>query len=548
MVGKERVMMTAARLDGGQAAIRALEAHGVEVVFGIPGVHTLRLYDALYGSRIRHILSRHEQGAGFMADGYARATGRPGVCIIITGPGLTNVATAIGEAYADSQPVLVISSNVQRADAGQMRGNLHDLTDQQALMGTITKWHTSVGDSRQIGPAIARAFQQMQTHRPRPTHVEIPIDVLDEVCEHPPVPVQEGVAPGGDPAAVDRAAALLRGAQRVVILAGGGAVASRGAAPLLARLAERIGAPVLTTVMGKGAIPEDHAYAVGAFYWSWARDSAASRLLTESDAILIVGSKVGHMTSGGGRMPLPAQRVQIDLDPAELGRNYPISVGIAGDAAAVLGQLLDVLGEWSPAAPWSPDDVANVREAMSQPASPAEAGHLAYLRAVRAALPRDAIVAADMTMMGYLANRHLPIYEPRTYLFPRGFGTLGYAPPAAYGAKVGQPERAVVAIVGDGGFQFTMQELGAAVQHRLGVPILIFNDSTFTAVKRAMDRQYGGRTLAVDLVNPDYVRLADAYGISGERASSPAALGEAIGRALDRDVPTLIDIPISPDW
>jgi acetolactate synthase-1/2/3 large subunit len=541
-------MAALARLDGGQAVVRALEAHGVEVVFGIPGVHTLRIYDALHGSRICHILARHEQGAGFMADGYARATGRPGVCIIITGPGLTNVATAIGEAYADSQPVLVVSSNVQRADAGRMRGNLHDLTDQQALMGTITKWGASVHDGAQIGAAVAPAFQQMQTGRPRPAHVEIPIDVLDEVVEHPAVPVQEGAALGGDAAAVARAADLLRGARRAVILAGGGANASRGASPLLRRLAETLGAPILTTVMGKGAAPEDHPLAVGAFYWSWARDSAATRLLTDSDAIVVVGSKLGHMTSGGGRMPLPATRIQIDVDADEIGRNYPATVGIVGDAAAVLGQLLAALDGRSPADPWTVEEVAEIREAMSRPASEHEASQLAYLRAVRAALPRDAIIAVDMTMMGYLANRHLPIYEPRTYLFPRGFGTLGYSTPAAFGAKVGQPDRAVVAIVGDGGFQFTMQELGAAIQHRLGVPILIFNDSAYTAVKRGMARGYDGRTMAVDLVNPDYVKLADAYGIPGERALSPDAMGDAIVRALGRDTPTLIDIPISPDW
>jgi acetolactate synthase-1/2/3 large subunit len=541
-------MGVATKPHGGQAVVNALEAHGVEVVFGIPGVHTLRIYDALHGSRIRHILSRHEQGAGFMADGYARATGRPGVCVIITGPGLTNVSTAIGEAYADSQPVLVISTNVQRADAGQMRGNLHDLTDQQALMGTITKWHTSVDDVRQIGPAIAEAFMRMHSGRPRPTHVEIPIDVLDEQVEHPPVPVQEGAALGGDSSAVAQAIDLLRHAGRVMILAGGGAVASRGAPAQIGRLAERLGAPVLNTIMGRGAIPDDHPYAVGAAGWSWAGKGPAARIFTESDAVIIVGSKVGHMTSGGGAMPLPATRVQIDIDPSEIGRNYPATVGITGDAAAVLSQLLAGLGDADPAAPWPVADLAAIRAELSQPANPAEARHLEYLRAVRAALPRDAIIAADMTMMGYLANRHLPIYEPRTYLFPRGFGTLGYSTPAAFGAKVGLPDRAVVAIVGDGGFQFTMQEVGTAVQHRLGVPVLIFNDSTYTAVKRAMDRQYDGRSMAVDLVNPDYVKLADAYGIPGERAESPAALRDAIERALPRDLPTLIDIPISRDW
>ena len=429
-----------------------------------------------------------------------------------------------------------------------MRGNLHDLTDQQALMGTITKWNTSVHDGAEIGPAVAAAFQQMQTGRPRPVHVEIPIDVLDEVVEHPPAPVQEGAALGGDASAVARAAELVRGARRVVILAGGGVNASRGASPLLTRLADMLGAPILTTVMGKGAAPEDHPMSVGAFYWSWARDSPATRLLTESDAVIIVGSKVGHMTSGGGRMPLPATRIQIDVDPAEIGRNYPVTVGIEGDAAAVLSQLLIALKGVEPADPWTVDDVADIREAISRPTNEREADQLAYLRAVRAALPRDAIIAVDMTMMGYLANRHLPVYEPRTYLFPRGFGTLGYSTPAAFGAKVGQPDRAVVAIVGDGGFQFTMQELGAAVQHRLGVPILIFNDSAYTAVKRGMEHGYDGRTMAVDLVNPDYVKLADAYGIPGERAGSPDAVGEAIGRALGRDVPTLIDIPISPEW
>jgi thiamine pyrophosphate-dependent acetolactate synthase large subunit-like protein len=302
------------------------------------------------------------------------------------------------------------------------------------------------------------------------------------------------------------------------------------------------------SVMGKGAIAEDHPYAIGAVYWSWVKDSPASRLLTESDVALIVGSKLGQMTSGNGQMPLPATRIQIDVDANEIGRNYPATVGLTGDAAAVLTQLQAALGSARPSTPWSPAAVAELKVAISQPANEVEAAKIAYLQAIRSALPRNAVIAVDMTMMGYLANRHLPVYEPRTYLFPRGFGTLGYAPPAAYGAKVGLPDRPVVAIVGDGGFQFTMEELGAAIQHHLGVPLLIFNDSTYTAVKRGMQRNYGGRTIGVDLVNPDYVKLADAYGILGERATSPAAVAAALGRALERDVPTLIDIPIPKVW
>jgi acetolactate synthase-1/2/3 large subunit len=526
---------------GGAAAIAALEAAGVEVVFGIPGVHTLALYDALHESGIRHVLARHEQGAGFMADGYARATGKPGVALIITGPGITNVATPVGEAFADSSPVVIISSQVEREWAGQMRGNLHDISDQSGLMSVLTKRSTPVTSFDQIASTVFNAVRESVSGRPRPTHVELPLDVLAEtgISTPPELSGSYRTAPTLDE--VERAAELLATARKPLIYIGGGAV---DAGEALSELAPLLGAPVLESNMGTGVVAEDPPYCLGHAWDPWGADNPVDELLVACDVVLVVGTKLGAQETNFWKMPLPATMIRVDIDPRELSLNYgEPTLGIAADAQATMDALLEELrARGRGAQGTSPDEVAAYH--ARRLGSNDEAVFNAYIDALRRAIPREGIIVQDMTMMSYRMNDRYPAYAPRTYLFPSNYGTLGFSLPAAIGAKIGKPDTPVVAVIGDGGFQFTMAEVATAVQHDVTLPVVIFNDSTYTAVDQAMKSSFGNRAMATELKNPDYVKLADAYGIPGVRAQSPAELAQAVTHAFSVSGPTIIDVPI----
>ena len=529
--------------NGAELAIDTLVANGVDTVFGIPGVHTLALYDALHDRPVRHILARHEQGAGFMADGYARASGKPGVALIITGPGITNVATPIGEAYTDGSPVFVVSANVEREYLDAMRGNLHDLKDQRGVMAAVTQWNTRVMDPADAPAAIAEGLTRLTNGRTRPVHVELPLDVLDEpVSGSVDLPRITAVRSPALSEAIDRAVELITGANRVVIYAGGGAVVSANPEALLA-IAERLSAPIVTSVMGKGAVPEDHPLVLGA---TWDAGNVVDQLWSEADLALVVGSKLGAQTTRMFKLRYPEQMIRIDIDEEEMTRNVCPSVPLLGDAAETLSALAnalearDVRLESFPReriAQVKRDAVANAWGADRDP----------YIQAIRRAVPRDGITVWDMTMMAYVAQARFPVYEPRTYIFPSGYGTLGFSLPVALGAKVACPDKAVVAVIGDGGYQFTMAELATAVQFELTVPIVIFDDSTYSAVKDAQLESRDGRYIAVDLVNPDFLKLADAYGVPGVRPETPEALEAEITAALRRTGPTIINTPI-PGW
>jgi thiamine pyrophosphate-dependent acetolactate synthase large subunit-like protein len=543
IVERERVAIDAGA-TGAQYITALLAAQGVDTAFGVPGVHTLALYDALRDSPIRHVLPRHEQGAGFMADGFARASGLPGVAFVITGPGVTNIATPLGQARTDSSPVLLISSNVERPYLDDMRGNLHDLRDQMAVTRAVTKWNGRAMSADAIPTLMTSAFEQLLSGRPSPVHLEFPLDVLDETLPAGAtfdVVDRSAECPSQD--LIDRASELLGHASRLVIYLGGGAVASP-APDAIITLAERLGAPVLTSVMGKGAIPEDHPLCLGTH---WGPGNVVDDLLSNADCMLVVGSKLGHQMTWGFQLPLPRPLIRIEIDPREMHLNAKPDVPLLGDAAATLRALVDRLSLNDVAASGRGFDPAEIRRVRAEAERTAwHAERRPYVDALRRAVPRDGITVMDMTQLAYVAWWLYPVYEPRTFLFPAGYGTLGFALPAAIGAKIAKPDRTVVAVAGDGGFQFTMAELGCAIQERLGIPIVIFNDSTYSAVKEAQMENRGGRYIAVDLENPDYVALAAAYGIPGVRSDSPEAMESAIVEAASRDVPTIIDVPIAP--
>lgn len=529
--------------NGAELALDTLIANGIDTVFGIPGVHTLALYDALHDRPIRHVLARHEQGAGFMADGYARASGKPGVTLIITGPGITNVATPVAEAYTDGSPVFVVSANVEREYLDAMRGNLHDLKDQQGVMAAVTQWNTRVMDPRDAPAAIAEGLSRLCNGRTRPVHVELPLDVMDETVPRsidlPCVSIERHPAPLD---AIDRAVDAISSARHVVIYPGGGAVASANPEALLA-IAGRLSAPVVTSVMGKGAVPEDHPLALGA---TWDAGNAVDQLWNEADLVLVVGSKLGAQATRMFKLRYPEQMIRIDIDEAEMSRNAEPSIPLLGDAGATLDVLAARLEERDIRCESFPRNrIAQVKQDAT--ASAWGADRDPYIQAIRRAVPRDGITAWDMTMMAYVGQARFPVYEPRTYLFPAGYGTLGFSLPVALGAKIACPDKAVVAIIGDGGYQFTMAELATAVQFEIAVPIVIFDDSTYSAVKDAQLESRQGRYIAVDLVNPDFLTLADAYGVPSARPDTPEALEIEIARALRRTGPTIINTPI-PGW
>jgi thiamine pyrophosphate-dependent acetolactate synthase large subunit-like protein len=531
---------------GGTALVKSLEANGVRTVFGIPGVHTLDAYDALIDSDyVDTILPRHEQGAGFMADGYYRASGKPGVALIVTGPGVTNVATAVGEAYADSSKVLIIATNLEREYLDSLEGNLHEIRDQMGIMEPITKWSKRVMSAQEIPGSIAEALHQLDVGRPRPVYLEIPLDVLAEECEIEDLPVAQPHIDEPDPAQVNAAAEKIRAGGKLLVFAGGGTV-SEEASEALTEFAELTGAVVFTSLMGKGSIAEDHPRALGSFGYRWSADSPIVPFMAGSDTCLAIGTGLGLRTTASGTMPLPNSLIHVDLDANEFNKRYQADVAIQANAAATLRALIDNIKQFGgPKDQWTVEEIASGRDANFAPADERAARYVPYLHALRTAIPRDGVVVNDMTMMSYEAARYFPVYEPHTYTFPRGFGTLGSSLPTAIGAKVARPDRQVVSINGDGGVQFTLTELGAAVHHKIPVAFVIFNDSTHTAVKAAQQRTYPGRFIDVDLVNPDYVKIAEAYGIQGMRAESPEQLTSMLKDAMRGNEPVIIDVPIN---
>lgn len=519
--------------------MESLRQQGVDTIFGIPGVHTLEIYDALVDSPIAHILARHEQGAGFMADGYARVSGRPGVCTVISGPGVTNVATAIGEAYTDSIPVFVLSANVERGCVGKMRGHLHDLSDQQGVMAAVTKWNARAASVAEIPSLVQIAFTHMRTGRPRPTQLEIPIDVLveaEDVELHPAKPYTS-LEPAPD--AVRRAADEIERADSIVMYCGGGAAAAFDSSPFEA-LATLLGAPVFTSIMGKGSVSDRHSLAVR---MPWRPNHGLDRPLRDAAVGIVFGSKLGVEETANQSMPLPKNLIRVDVDAEELYRNYQPTLAIQADAAATARALVAELNRRNVRKNgWTAAEIRDVREKAF--ANTFGKDHQAYIDALRSAIPDDGVLVADVTSMGEVACKRYPTYLPRTFLFPSTYGTLGYALPAALGAKVALPDKTVVSVIGDGGFQYTMQEVASAVQAKLGVPIVVFNDCAYTLVKESQASDYDRRFIGVDLENPDFVKIAEAYGIKGVRCDTPHAMATAIRDAARKSLPTIIEVPV----
>ena len=531
------------RMTGGEAVVRSLAAHDVDTVFGIPGTHNLGIYDALRAmGGIRHILARHEQGAAFMADGYARASGEVGVCISTTGPAALNTLASLGTAFSDSSPVLCIASQIPAEGIGLDKGYLHECQDQLGSFAPVTKWRARADTVESIPGVMREAFAQMLSGRPRPTAVEIPCDTLDE-SEEVTMPAPAAVdRPAPDPEQVERAARLLRAARRPVIWAGGGVISSSAGAEVR-RLAERLQAPIFTTVLGKGAVADDHPLAAGATILH----PAARAFLAESDLMLAVGTRFTEEETDRWGLCLPDSLIHIDIDSDEIDRNYPATVGVVGDARAALQLINTQLQDLRRQENGSAAGIAKLRQKIWRYCQARAPEGVELVQTLRKALPRDTIIVSDLTVAAYWCRRLLDIYEPRTNIYPWGFCTLGFGLPAAIGAKVARPDRPVVVLCGDGGFLFNCQELAVAAQFDVPIVALVFNDSAYGVLKPQQMARYG-QAHAVDLVNPDFVALAGAFGVDGCRVTSIEQLGPAVAKAIEADRSALIELPGTLPW
>jgi thiamine pyrophosphate-dependent acetolactate synthase large subunit-like protein len=531
---------------GGEWAVEALRAEGVRHVFGIPGVHNLAIYDALLGQpAIAHVLARHEQGAAFMADGYARSTGRPGVVVVTTGPGATNTLTPLAESYSGSIPVVAIMSDIASSLVGRDLGALHEVPNQIDCFRPVCRLAESVSEVRDIPATIARAFEVLRTGRPGPVAISIPNDLLTGRAEASLAAPSGAGRPRCDAAQIADAARRLARAERPLIIAGGG-VATAEAGPELQALARRLGAPVITTVMGRGVIPEDDALWLGVLPNKRATEAA----LQEADVVLAVGCRFAARSTQGLLLNLafaPAQTlIHIDVDPTVISRLFAAQLGIVGDAKDGLARLGDELGVGPPASRWDHARLAALRTAAGPRYTPALAQ---FITTLRESVPSDGIVVNDQTGVNYWMEWRFPVLAPRTFLYPVGSAVLGYAVPAAIGAQIAHPGRPVVAVVGDGGFMFSINELATAVKYRLPITFLVMNDQRYGAIKWLQERMFG-RWGEVDLANPDFPALARAFGCRGERLPSVAMLGPALAAAFKADGPTVLELSleVEPPW
>jgi acetolactate synthase-1/2/3 large subunit len=529
----------------GEVLVKLLEGYGVERVFGIPGVHTVELYRGLAGSSITHITPRHEQGAGFMADGYARTRGRPGVCFIITGPGMTNIITAMGQAYADSIPMLVISSVQSRNQLGGGRGKLHELPSQSALVAGVAAFSHTLMSAAELPSVLARAFTVFQAARPRPVHIEIPLDVLVENADAllPSQPVSVTRA-GAAPSAITQMAKLLANAQRPLILAGRGAIDS---APALTRLAERLAAPVALTINAKGMLPGKHPLLLG----STQSLDATREVIESADVVLAIGTELAETdydVTFQGHFRIPGLLLRIDIDPDQTVRQFAPKVALVADARCA-AEALDVALAGEVFAPrnedWGHARVAALKARLDADWDETTRAQTLFLQTVLEVLP-EAVIVGDSTQPVYTGNLTLDLEKPRRWFnSSTGYGTLGYALPAATGAWLGSRDAGernpVVCLIGDGGLQFTLSELASAVEAQVPVIVLLWNNQGYEEIKKYMVNR-AIEPVGVDIYSPDFIGVAKALGCAAEAVVGVAQLVAALKAADQREGPTLIEI------
>jgi acetolactate synthase-1/2/3 large subunit len=523
-------------MTAGQGIVDTLIRNGVDSIFGIPGAHTYKLFDALYERRdeIRVIGSRHEQGAAYMAYGYAKSSGRIGAYTCVPGPGVLNTTAALSTAYSGNAPVLCVTSEIPSHEIGRGHGILHELPDQLATLRTLTKFAARIDHPTEAPRVVAEAIRQAISGRTRPVAVECPWDTLGMQAlvnlEAPSV----AMAPSPpDPDSIDRAARLISGAANPMIMLGSGAI---DAGPEAQELAELLQAPVTAHRSGRGIVADDSAYGFP-FH-------AAYRLWPKTDVLIAIGTRMELQYLRWRKLPAGLKIIRIDIDPAEMVRR-PVDVGIVADAKAGTRALVDALSPLVARRASREAEFATVKAAARREAEIVQP-QLAYLDAIRAVLPRDGFLVEEICQVGFTARFAFPVYAPRLYVTCGYQDNLGFGFMTALGVKIAHPDRAVVSINGDGGLMFGIQELATAVQHKINLVAIVFNNRGFGNVLRDQTNNFGGRFIGSSLVNPDFVKLAESFGAIGYCATTPAELKTILARALADQAPVLIEVPSEP--
>jgi acetolactate synthase-1/2/3 large subunit len=524
--------------SGGEAIVSGLVAHGVDTVFGLPGAQIYGLFDGFHQAQLKVIGARHEQACGYMAFGYARSTGRPGVFSVVPGPGVLNAGAALLTAFGCNEPVLCLTGQVPTNFLGKGRGHLHEMPDQLATLRTFVKWADRIEYPDAAPAMVSRAFQEMLSGRRGPASLEMPWDVFTQRAETGPAKVFDPFpAPLPDPDRIKAAAALVAGSKAPMIFVGSGAI---DACDEILELAELIDAPVVAFRSGRGIVSNAHELGLTM--------AAAYRLWPTTDLIIGIGSRMELPTSGfrWPFQPPGLKSVRIDIDPSEMRRMTP-DAPVVADAQAGTRDLLAAVRKLGYSK--TSGRRAAIREASAAALREIQSvqPQMAYLNILREVLPQDAIVTDELSQVGFASWYGFPVYQPRTFITSGYQGTLGSGFPTALGAKVAHPDRPVVAITGDGGFMFCVQELATAVQFNIAVVTLVFNNNAYGNVRRDQRERFEGRVVASDLVNPDFVKLAESFGVGAARVTSPDHFRAALEKALAHGGPYLIDIEVPTD-
>ena len=530
------------KMSGGEALVKSLVREGVDVVFGVPGIQIYGIIAALRDEPgIRMITTRHEQATTYMADGYARASGRPGVALVVPGAGLYNAAAGLTNAYSRSTPVLLVAGQVPRGSMGKNLGAVHEVLDQGGTVRSVTKWQRQALRPRDIPDAVFEAFRQMRTGRPRPVLIEIPPDAgveREEVALRNPARVPR-IVPSPDD--LREAAAIIAESRTPVIFAGGG-VARSNAEDVLVKLAEATNIPVVTSSGGKGTIPDNHPLSYGSCFSPRGERQEMNQLygvMQSADVVIGIGARFSLGNPAGEASTL----VNINIDDAELTRVQSNTIPLHGDAKATIEAILPFLMEAGAGRRPSPAAaVAAARNLIAYYDIRLREPQYAVLEVMHNGTPEDAFIVWDITQFGYYARTHYKVNHPKTYIDSGYSFNLGYGFPTALGVKIAQPDRPVICMAGDGGFMFNASELSTAVKYGINVVTVVFRNDSYGNVARDLDDVFGG-TYETDLYNPDFVKFAESFGAVGMRAAGPMELEELIPAALEREAPVVIDVP-----
>ncbi|GIQ75752.1 thiamine pyrophosphate-dependent enzyme [Bradyrhizobium sp. RD5-C2] len=523
--------------SGGEAIVNGLVAHGVDTVFGLPGAQIYGLFDAFHQAQLKVVGARHEQACGYMAFGYARSSGKPGVFSVVPGPGVLNASAALLTAFGCNEPVLCLTGQVPTQFLGKGRGHLHEMPDQLATLRTFVKWADRIEYPDNAPALVSRAFQEMLSGRRGPASLEMPWDVFTQRTQVAPVsPFDPLPAPQPDPDRIKAAADLIAGSKAPMIFVGSGAIEAREE---ILELAEMIDAPVVAFRSGRGIVSNAHELGLTM--------AAAYKLWPRTDLMIGIGTRMELPTmSRWPYQPAGLKCVRIDIDPVEL-RRWTADAGVIADAKAGTADLIAAVRK----AGYSKTSGrrAAIREATAATEQEIQRiqPQMAYLKILREVLPANAIVTDELSQVGFASWYGFPIYEPRTFVTSGYQGTLGSGFPTALGAKVANPNKPVVAITGDGGFMFGVQELATAVQFKIGVVTLVFNNNAYGNVRRDQRERFDGRVVASDLVNPDFVKLAESFGVGAARVTSPDHFRPVLEKALADGGPYVISVEVPTD-